>query len=284
MQVSLPEFKPQVPPVKFITARGAKIRYADIGKGRAIVLLHGFLESLETWFGNGFANELAKKFRVIAIDLPGHGKSECLGYVHKMERMADVVKDVMDEIGLRRYVVAGHSMGGYVALAFAEKYVDNLSGLCLFHSTALPDSEEKKLDRERAVRIVKRNPLRYTNQLVINLFALANQRYMKREINWMRRVAAKTKKQGIVACLEGMKIRPSRELILRFAPCPVLLIAGKRDNVIPWQSLEEQAKLPAHCRLVLLERTGHLGFLEAKKETLKKLLGFTGFCYRKKIS
>lgn len=279
-----PEFKPVVPPVKFVTSRGAKIRYADIGKGRTIVLIHGFLESLEVWFGNGFANELAKKFRVIAIDLPGHGKSECLGYVQKMERMADVIKDVMDELRLRRYVVAGHSMGGYVALAFAEKYVENLSGLCLFHSTARADSEEKKLDRERAIRIVKRNPVKYTNQLVLNLFALANQRYFKKEINWLRRMAAKTKKQGIVACLEGMKNRSSREIILKFSHYPVLLIAGKRDTVIPFETVVEQSELPGDCRLLLLERTGHMGFLEMKKETLKKLIAFTGHCYRKKTS
>jgi pimeloyl-ACP methyl ester carboxylesterase len=284
MALTVPVFNPVVPPTKFTTARGAKIRYADIGKGRAIVLLHGFLESLEVWFGNGFAESLARKFRVIAIDLPGHGKSECIGYVQKMERMADVVKDVMDTIGLRRYIVVGHSMGGYVALAFAEKYVDNLSGLCLFHSTAWADSEEKQLDRERAIRIVKRDPLKYTNQLVINLFALANQRYMRKEINWMRRMASKTKKQGIVACLEGMKVRPNREVILKFAHYPVLLIAGTRDNVIPYDSLKEQAMLARDSRLVTLERTGHLGFLEAKEITVKKLRAFAGHCYRKRIS
>lgn len=281
-ELVIPVFKPVVPPVKFTTARGAKIRYADTGKGRAIVLLHGFLESLEVWFGNGFADALAKKFRVIAIDLPGHGKSECIGYVQQMERMADVVKDVMDHIGLRRYVVVGHSMGGYVALAFAEKYVDNLSGLCLFHSTARPDSEEKKLNRERGIRVVKRSPVRYTNQHVMTLFALANQRYFKKEINWLRRMAAKTKKQAIVACLEGMKIRPSREVILKFSSYPVFFIAGKRDNVVPFETVEEQAMLPRDGRLLPLERTGHMGFLEAKDLTLKKLLAFTGSCYRRK--
>lgn len=284
MSLTQPVFKPVVPPTKFVTARGAKIRYADIGKGRAIVLLHGFLESLEVWFGNGFANDLAKKFRVIAIDLPGHGKSECIGYVHKMERMADVVKDVMDHLKLRRYVIAGHSMGGYVALAFAEKYVDNLSGLCLFHSTALADSEEKKLDRERAIRIVKRNPLKYTNQLVLNLFALANQRYFRREINWMRRMASKTKKQAIVASLEGMRIRPNREVILKFSGYPVLIIAGTRDNVIPYESLKEQIQHPRDGQLLTLERTGHMGFLEAREASLKKLRAFTGSCYRKRIT
>jgi pimeloyl-ACP methyl ester carboxylesterase len=284
MALTHPVFKPVVPPVKFLVCRGAKIRYSDTGKGRALVLLHGFLESLEVWYGNGFANELAKKFRVIAIDLPGHGKSDCVGYVQRMERMADVVKDVMDELRLRRYVIAGHSMGGYVALAFAEKYPDNLSGLCLFHSTALADSDEKKLDRDRAIRVVKRNPAKYTNQLVVGLFALANQRYFKREINWLRRMAGKTKKQGIVACLEGMKIRSNREVVLKFAQYPVQLIAGKRDNVIPFHTLEEQALLPKTARLVALDRVGHMGFIEAREVTLKKLRAFTGACYKRKFS
>ncbi|HTL81491.1 MAG TPA: alpha/beta hydrolase [Bacteroidia bacterium] len=281
--MQLPVFKPTVPATKFLTSRGAKIRYADIGKGRAVVLVHGFLESLEMWFGNGFAEQLAKKFRVIAIDLPGHGKSDVMGYVQKMERMADVVKDVMDEVGLRKYVLVGHSMGGYVSLAFAEKYPECVSGLCLFHSTARPDSDEKKNDRDRAIKIVKRDPIRYTNQLVINLFAVANQKYMKKEINWMRRIAAKTKKQSIAACLEGMKIRKGREKILRDADYPVMLIAGTRDVVVPFKSLEEQNKLLKDGRFVVLERTGHMGFLEAKDITLKKLQQFCGYCYRKKI-
>src|ERR1044072_4356356 len=124
-------FKPEIPETHTVKVLGAKIRYADVGKGRVVVLLHGFLENLEVWFGNGFAQELAKHYRVIAIDLPGHGKSECVGYVHRMERMAAVVKAVMDGLGLRRYTVAGHSMGGYAALAFAEKFRENVCGLCL---------------------------------------------------------------------------------------------------------------------------------------------------------
>ncbi|HEU4718416.1 MAG TPA: alpha/beta hydrolase [Bacteroidia bacterium] len=281
---TIPAFSPKVPPVKFLISRGAKIRYSDSGKGRVIVLVHGFLESLEVWYGNGFAQELAKKFRVVAMDLPGHGKSECLGYVQKMERMADVVKDVMDHLGLRRYILVGHSMGGYVSLAFAEKYPDNLRGLCLFHSTSLPDSEEKKLDRERAIRIVKRSPAKYTNQLVVNLFALANVRYFRAEINWLRRMAAKTKKQAIVACLEGMKTRPGREMILRFAHFPVMIIGGERDNVIPFSSLHDQVAHTEDGRFLALERTGHMGFIEAKKITLKKLSAFCRHSYRKKIS
>ncbi len=275
-------FDPQVPITKFTTSRGAKIRYADIGKGRVIVLIHGFLESLEVWFGNGFAQELSKIYRIIAIDLPGHGKSECIGYVHRMERMASVVKDVMDSLGLRRYTLVGHSMGGYVALAFAEKFNDHLAGLCLFHSTALPDSDAKKIDRERAIRIVKKAPAKYTNALIMNLFAVANLRYYKSEIQWLKRIAAKTKRQGIVASLEGMKVRKNRENVLRYATFPVLIIAGQRDNVIPFDTLLAQAKLANDSRFLSLEKTGHLGFLEAKEKTLKKVSGFASHCFRQK--
>lgn len=276
-------FKPQVPSTNTIKVLGAKVRYADTGKGRVVVLLHGFLESLEVWFGNGFAQELAKHFRIIAIDLPGHGKSECIGYVHRMERMAGVVKAVMDELGLRRYMMVGHSMGGYVALAFAEKYPGHLSGFCLFHSTATADSEAKKIDRERAIRLVKKSPVKYTNALIENLFALVNVRYFKSEIAWLKRMAAKTKPQGIIACLEGMKIRKNRESVMRNSPVPVLMIAGKRDNVIPLEVSEKQKGLAPDQRYVALDKCGHMGFLEQKEVTLKKLKVFCGYCFRKHV-
>ncbi|MFM2016643.1 MAG: hypothetical protein RL007_299 [Bacteroidota bacterium] len=273
-------FHPEVPRTEFMNVFGAKIRYADSGKGRVVVLLHGFLESLEVWYGNGFAQELAKQYRVIAIDLPGHGKSECVGYVHRMERMAKVVKRVMDELGLRRYTLVGHSMGGYVALAFAEKYSGNVTGLCLFHSTAHADSEAKRIDRERAIRLVKKAPLKYTNALVTNLFALANVRYMQEEIRWLRRIASRTKVQGVVACLEGMKIRKDRTTVLRYAVFPVMIIAGTRDNILPYESLVQLSQVNTSVKLITLEKTGHLGFLESKEISLRKLRAFAGMTFR----
>lgn len=265
---------------RFALCLGSKIRYSDTGKGRVIVLLHGFLESLEVWYGNGFAQELAKHYRVISIDLPGHGKSECVGYVHRMERMAKVVKRVMDELGLRRYTLVGHSMGGYVALAFAEKYSENVTGLCLFHSTAYADSEAKRIDRERAIRLVKKAPLKYTNALVTNLFALANVRYMQEEIRWLRRIASRTKVQGVVACLEGMKIRKDRTAVVRYASFPVMIIAGTRDNILPYESLVQLAQINPEIKLITMEKTGHLGFIESREVALRKVRAFAGHTFR----
>jgi len=274
-------FKPEIPATQVTKVLGAKVRYADVGKGRVVVLLHGFLESLEVWFGNNFAQDLAKYYRVIAIDLPGHGKSECIGYVHRMERMAAVVKGVMDELGLRRYTVVGHSMGGYVALAFAEKYPEQVCGLCLFHSGVYADSAGKKVDRERAIRLVKKSPVKYTSALIQNLFAVANVRYFRDEIAWLKRMAAKTKPQGIIAALEGMKVRKNRENVLRYASFPVLMIAGMRDNVIPFEMSEKQKDLAEDQRYLALDKCGHMGFLEQKEKSLKKLKAFCAYTFRK---
>ena len=149
-----------------------KVAYTDAGKGRVIVLLHGFLGSHEIW--SEFSKKLSKRFRVIAIDLPGHGKTPSIGYYHSMELLAQSVKAVLDKIGVRRYVVAGHSMGGYAALAFAELYPENVSGLCLFNSTSYADTDEKKRDRDRVIRLVKKEHRHYVSEVVSSLFAPEN--------------------------------------------------------------------------------------------------------------
>jgi pimeloyl-ACP methyl ester carboxylesterase len=123
--------------------KGEKVFFTDTGKGRVVVLLHGFLGSKQIW--KKTAENLARSYRVISIDLPGHGQSPCYGYVHSMELMAKCVKAVMDSLRLKRYVIVGHSMGGYAALAFADLFPDNLRGLCLFHSTAYPESQPRHL-------------------------------------------------------------------------------------------------------------------------------------------
>ena len=97
---------------KYIKFKEGRIAYTSSGKGRAIVLLHGFLGSASIW--EQTKNALSKQFKVICIDLPGHGESDCFGYMHSMELMAQSVKAVMDKLRFKKYVLVGHSMGGYV--------------------------------------------------------------------------------------------------------------------------------------------------------------------------
>ncbi|MBA3663833.1 MAG: alpha/beta fold hydrolase, partial [Bacteroidetes bacterium] len=156
------------------------VTFFDKGKGKAVILLHGYLGSHEIW--ENTVEDLSKSYRVIAIDLPGHGGTACFGYAHSMELMAKCVKSVTDHLRLKKYVLIGHSMGGYVALAFAGLFPDHVRGLCLYHSTAYADSEEKKKDRLRAINAVKANRSVYTRSTIRNLFATKNLKYLKHEV------------------------------------------------------------------------------------------------------
>lgn len=251
--------------------KNINVSFTDSGTGKTIVFLHGFLEDKSIW--NDFALQLNLKYRVITIDLLGHGKTDCLSYNHTMEDMAEAVHFVLKNLKVRKFFLVGHSLGGYVSLAMAEEYPDNIKGLCMFHSSARGDSAEKQKDRDRAIKVVKQNKNLFINEAIPNLFYTKNYPYQE-EIDAIKEMALTTSLQGIVAALEGMKIRMDREIILNFAPYPVLYIIGKEDNILPYQVLIEQASLPEHGSYLLLEEVGHMGFLEAKVKSLHALNSF----------
>ena len=257
--------------------RGGKINYRVFGKGRAIVLLHGFLGNMAIW--KNLLPALSKRYKVVLIDLPGHGHSENFGYVHKMDLMAEAVKTVLHELQLRRYVMIGHSLGGYVSMAFAEKYMDNLRGLVLFHSTALADSEEKKADRDKAIKVAKRNKEKYLKESLKKLFLAANIKKDPALLTLTTHIASATSVQGIVAALEGMKQRRNTEVVLQFCHCPVLFIAGLHDTILPLELHQHQFELPQEHHLLLLEHTAHMGFYEEPETVIKGLLPFLRNCF-----
>lgn len=256
---------------QFCTFKGINICYTDTGKGTAVVLLHGFLENKTMWID--YAKLLSKTKRVITIDLLGHGNSDCLSYIHTMEEMAEAVKAVLKKCNIRKSYFVGHSMGGYVSLAFAEHFPENIKGICLLHSSARNDSPQKQKDRDRAINIVKKNSTLFINEAIPNLFNTTYKPY-KREITKVKKMALQISKQAIVAALEGMKIRPDREIVLKFAPYPVCFIIGKEDNILPHNELIEQAKTAQHGSFVLLENVGHMGFLEEKTQVYKTIKKF----------
>lgn len=268
--------------IRYAKFRNIKVRFSDKGKGRVIVLLHGFLESLDIF--DKFSSALSKNFRVISVDLPGHGLTPVMGYVHSMELMAQCVKSVLDFAGVRKYVVVGHSMGGYVALAFAEMFPRNVTGLCLFHSTAFPDSEEKKKDRDRVIEIVRKDHVQFVSELIPKLFAKENISLFEKEILKAKQIAINTPREGIIAALKGMKERPSREFVLKNANYPVLFIIGKQDSVLAWENLLLLASLPQKSYQTVLAHAGHMGFFEAFETTLESLKKFSRMCFRNKYS
>lgn len=250
--------------------KGTAIFFEDEGKGSAVVLLHGFLENATIW--NPLREVLSKRNRVITIDLLGHGKTGCLGYVHTMEMMAETVKAVLDHLKLRRVSLIGHSMGGYVALAFAEAYPDDVKGLVLVNSTTSADSEEKKKNRDRAIEMVKHNHKSFVRMGIANLFRPKNRKLFAEEIKALKKEALNTPLQGIVAALEGMKIRNDREVLLHFTPFAKMMIIGKRDPVLNYDSLVSQTQ-EADVKVVEFP-DGHMSFIENKSQFIDNINEF----------
>ncbi|MBJ6367600.1 alpha/beta fold hydrolase [Snuella sedimenti] len=250
--------------------KGINIFYTDTGKGKAIVLLHGFLENLSMW--DAFIPELSKKNRVICIDLLGHGKTGCLGYVHTMEQMAEAVKAVLKHLKIRRSIFIGHSMGGYVALAYAEANPDALKGLCLMNSTAKADTPERKANRDRAIIAVKQNYKTFIRMAISNLFRPKNRKIFSKEIKHTKQEALKTPVQGIIAALEGMKIRDDREVLLHFTPYKKMMIISKKDPVLNYNELIEQTE---NTNVNVIEfPDGHMSHIENEGLFLQHAMHF----------
>lgn len=258
-----------------ILHRKAQVNVTDYGKGPCVVLLHGYLENNTMW--HSYAKKLAKRYRVLAIDLPGHGKSEPVGYYNTMELMADTVKAVLKKFRIKKSVLIGHSMGGYVALAYGEKYPDATTGICLFFSTAYADSEQKKLDRERAAELIQLNTKSYIRKAIPALFRPKSRIEFREELEHVRNEALKTPAQGILALLHGMKDRPNRDYVLAFAPFPKLIVAGQYDAVLPLQSLVDQANQSKNTEINVF-KCGHMGHIEEREACFDAIERFTRKC------
>ncbi|MCX6244894.1 MAG: alpha/beta hydrolase [Bacteroidetes bacterium] len=258
--------------MKTINFQGKQIFYHDKGEGKTIVLLHGFTESSSIW--KTFTGLLSREFRVIAIDLPGHGKSECIGKIHTMELQADVVHAVLKQEKVKKCLLVGHSMGGYVALSFAGKYPEMLKGFGLFHSHSFADSAEDRKNRERTISLVNQDKFEFITSFIPDLFPAEVRGKFSKEIKELVAEAGKMKKEAVIAALEGMKVREDQKELLRMTSLPVLFILGLKDPRTPLSRISEMISLPAHSELLLLRDAGHMGYFEAPEETFEMVRGF----------
>lgn len=249
------------------TYKNTPIHFNAEGHGNPLVLLHGFLESKEVW--EDFAEELSKNRQVICIDLPGHGESGVIAQVHTMAEMASAVKAVLDELNVKKAFLAGHSMGGYVCLEFQHLFPTIPQGLALINSTPKADSEERKKNRDRGSELVLKNKSAFVNMAISNLLTTENNRKFETEVNELKRRALYLSEEGIVAALQGMKIRTDHSQLFSDLKNPKYVVAGEQDPILDYQEMKEIA---AHSgsRFISLP-DGHLAYLENKKELMKFL-------------
>lgn len=243
------------------------------GEGPVIILLHGFLENSSMW--KNYAAYFSANHKVICIDLPGHGKSAPFKHECSMSLMADAVHFVFKQEQAAIATIIGHSMGGYVTLSFADRYPECLNGFGLFHSTAFPDSEIKQKDRERAIKVLEKNPWIFISEAIPNLFGKTHRAEFALGIEQMKQEALATSIEGATAALRGMKTRKDYTSLLQKTRLPVLFIAGKEDNVTPADKSAAQIAMIKNVYAYLLDDCGHMGFIEQEKicrEAIQKFL------------
>ncbi len=254
----------------FVNYKNIQVAFSSKGKGSVIVLIHGVLENSTMW--KEIIPVLVKKNRVITIDLLGHGKTECLGYVHTMEEQAKMIKSILNHLKLRKFTLIGHSMGGYIALAFAHLFPDNIKGLCLMNSTFETDDSERKLLRTRAIKMAEKNYENIVRMSFTKLFSENSSGTFKSEIKGALSEALKTPVRGYIASQEGMKIRKNYTNFFKRASFKKAMILGGKDWIIDSEKALLFAKKHTISTTILPE--GHMSHIENKVELIDALVAF----------
>jgi len=237
-------------------------------------LLHGFLENASMW--NEISSELSKRNRIVTIDLLGHGRSDCLGYLHSMELFSETVEAVLKQLRIRKCIVIGHSLGGYVALAFAERNPQKIKGLCLLNATSNEDDQERKQLRTRANMMIQNNFTNMVRMSFTNLFSEVSRVNYADEIKNGLDEALKTSIQGYIAGQEGMKLRPNRNHVLAKNDFKKMIITGRKDPVLDIQkSIEEAEK--TNSKLIIFP-DGHMSHIENFAKLIIVLKNFIKDC------
>lgn len=259
---------------------GSTIHYLDTGKGNTIVLLHGFGEDSQIW--NRQIAFLAKNHRLVVPDLPGSGNSTMLSEPDTIDAYASAINALLQHLSINQTIMLGHSMGGYITLAFAEAYPEQLLGWGLIHSTAFADSEEKKLNRQRGIELMQQyGAYAFLRNTIPNLFA---ESFKKQEPEVLDQLIESAKAFTAEACCaynKAMQLRPDRTQALSGSKTPVLFVLGTEDVAAPLNDLLQQVHLPPTAYIHILEHVGHMGMLEATDTVNKHIASFAADIFSK---
>lgn len=259
-----------------------EIYYTVDGQGEngTIVLLHGFLGNLEVW--NSLMPAFVNEYKVIRIDLPGHGKSAIIQEVIGMDFIAELVLDVLLKENVSCAHIVGHSMGGYVGLELLQRKNELVKSLTLFNSTAMDDTPQKKKDRLLAIKVFDRSPKVFINAAIENLFHEPNLKRFPEAVKELQFIARQTPIEGAQGSLRGMRLRKNHVELIRETKTPIQIIAGRLDNTVKYESILEQTK-DSKIKLVTLE-SGHMGYIESFHESKEALVNFINNCNENTIS
>lgn len=253
----------------FFQFREKNIHYKKEGTGEVLVLIHGFLENLSMW--DEMAVELSKTWKVIRVDLPGFGKSDCIEDIHSMELFAKCTQQLLLELNIDKFTFIGHSMGGYAGLELLKICPEKINHFILFHSTANADSEHKKNDRTRAIKTVKDKQNVYLKTAIPFLFPEQFQASCFGDIQKMIEEAKNLHTRGIIAALKGMQQRKDCNELLKSLSCRKTYIAGTFDPLLNIATLKGEAS-NNEANFIEMENAGHMSHFECPSETINTFL------------
>lgn len=258
---------------KNIQYKGQSIFYRVTGQGQAVMLVHGFAEDGTVWENQ--APVLEAEFKVIIPDLPGSGKSPIHETRWSMEYFAECLHAILQQEQIAQVTMIGHSMGGYITPAFAEKYPDALQAFGLFHSTAYPDNEEKIATRRRGIQFIRQNGAKkFLEQSIPNLFSGETKKLHPELVRQTLGLYTYFQPEALIAYYEAMIERPDRTHVLKNFPRPVLFILGKQDTAVPFEQGLQQCHLPGISYVKVFDNAAHMGMMEAAEEANKALVDF----------
>ncbi|MBP6022305.1 alpha/beta fold hydrolase [Ferruginibacter sp.] len=265
---------------KQFSYQDSNIFYRVTGTGKPVVLLHGFGEDGDIWanqveFLSAGSGE-KDHYQLIIPDLPGSGKSELITDM-SIEGMAECIKALIDFEFLSssptlRFSLIGHSMGGYIALAFAEKHSALLNSFGLVHSSAYADGEEKKEARRKSIEFIKTNgAYEFLKTAIPGLFYQPeNNKACEDLVKASKNFTA----EALIAYYTAMINRPDRTAILKTFTQPILFVMGQYDKAVPFDQSMQQSHLPNQAHIHILRNSAHMGMWEEAEKTNEALLKF----------
>ena len=255
----------------------ANVHYIAEGEGMPLVLLHGFAEDALVW--NEQIDFLKQHCKLIVPDLPGSGdsgfKSENTNGASTIEYYADVVYALLQHENINACIMLGHSMGGYITLAFAEKYSSMLKGFGLIHSTAFADNEEKKQNRLKGIAMMEEyGGYSFIKTTTPNLFAAPFKKEYPERVEALTEKGKNFETKALQQYYKAMMNRPDRTSVLKNSEVPVLFVIGTDDVAAPMNDVLKQTHLPKISFIHVLEQTGHMGMWENAGKVNDAILEF----------
>jgi pimeloyl-ACP methyl ester carboxylesterase len=259
-----------------ITENGRSLFYRDEGSGPPVVLVHGFAEDGTIW--DELIARLTPGYRLLIPDLPGSGRSQPHKGEVSIEMLAADLKTLLDHEDIDKCVIIGHSMGGYVTLAFAAHHPERLATFGLFHSTAYADSEDKIEARRKSIGFIRQHGAApFIRQSIPHLFAAGTRQNRPQLIEDLIRRYEDFSPETLVQYYEAMIRRPDRVAVLRDFAGPILFIIGEHDSAVPMEQALQQCHFPAVSHVYILKHSGHMGMLEEPAKGADILYSFLNF-------